>query len=374
MKFRILPVISLLVLLLSPRVAPAAVGKLIKACVDERTGVVRVLGPGEKCKNTESRIRWRAKGPRGEQGPQGDPGVTANSIQGPQGPAGLQGLQGPAGPAGAPGPEGPQGPTGAQGPQGPAGPAGQNCQLTSGDVLGKVVSCPGGAAQENVLVFIPGYSAMAMTSSTGDFILKDVEEGSYSLSLQINGNPAGAVSSFTVQAESATDLGSVCACSGGKVSCAGTCADLQSDNSNCGACGNSCASNYGCSAGVCTLLGNQGCTPGYWKNHTSSWPPTGYSTSQTLGSVFANTTLSSNSLLDALSFGGGAGLEGAQEILFRAAVAALLNASHPNVSYPRTPAAVIADVNSAISSGSRDTVLALAAALDADNNRGCPLN
>ena len=124
-------------------------------------------------------------------------------------------------------------------------------------------------------------------------------------------------------------------------------------------------------------LGNQGCTPGYWKNHTDSWPPTGYSTSQTVSSVFAQSTLypaGIASLLTALGFGGGPGLDGAAEILLRASVAALLNASHPGVSYPRTPLSVIADVNSALASQNRDTMLALAAALDADNNRGCPLN
>ena len=43
------------------------------------------------------------------------------------------------------------------------------------------------------------------------------------------------------------------------------------------------------------------------------------------------------------------------------------------MAYPRTEASVIADVNAALLQ-SRDAMLALAAALDADNNRGCPLN
>lgn len=34
-------------------------------------------------------------------------------------------------------------------------------------------------------------------------------------------------------------------------------------------------------------VGNQGRTPGYWKNHTDSWPATGYSPTQTVSSVFA---------------------------------------------------------------------------------------
>lgn len=125
-------------------------------------------------------------------------------------------------------------------------------------------------------------------------------------------------------------------------------------------------------------VADQGCTPGYWKNHTDSWPPTGYSPTQTVSSAFAQSalypTLGAASLLDSLGFAGGAGAEGAAEILLRAATAALLNAAHGGVSYPRTAASVIADVNAALATQNRDAMLALAAALDADNNRGCPLN
>ena len=126
-----------------------------------------------------------------------------------------------------------------------------------------------------------------------------------------------------------------------------------------------------------TAVGNQGCTPGYWKNHTDSWPPTGYSPAQNVTTVFSQTVLYpalSTSLLNTLSFAGGSGVSGAAEILLRAATAAVLNASHPDVAYPRSPASVIADVNNALATQNRDSMLALAAALDADNNRGCPLN
>ena len=122
----------------------------------------------------------------------------------------------------------------------------------------------------------------------------------------------------------------------------------------------------------------QGCTPGYWKNHTDSWPPTGYLPSQKVQSVFSQASLfpalGNATLLDALSFQGGSTLEGAAEILLRAGVAGLLDAAHPNVNYPRTPASVIADVNAALASGDRDTMTSVAAAIDKDNNLGCPLN
>ena len=124
--------------------------------------------------------------------------------------------------------------------------------------------------------------------------------------------------------------------------------------------------------------GTEGCTPGYWKNHTDSWPATGYSPSQTVKSVFSQASiypsLGSDSLLGALSFQGGTTLEGAAGNLLRAGVAGLLDAAHPNVNYPRMPASVISSVNSALASGNRDTMLSLASAIDADNNLGCPLN
>lgn len=122
--------------------------------------------------------------------------------------------------------------------------------------------------------------------------------------------------------------------------------------------------------------GDEGCTPGYWKvsQHHDSWEPTGYTTGQTVGSVFANASpYAGTTLVDALGFGGGPGINGAKKILLRAAVAALLNASHPDVAYPRSAADVIADVSAALA-GSRDTMLALASELDEDNNLGCPLN
>ncbi len=123
--------------------------------------------------------------------------------------------------------------------------------------------------------------------------------------------------------------------------------------------------------------GNEGCTPGYWKNHPGAWPPTGYATGQRVDSVFAGSSgypdLAAATLMEALSFAGGPGVEGAAEILLRAGVAALLNAAHPGVAYPRTVAQVVTAVDAALLSANRDTMLVLAAALDADNNLGCPL-
>jgi hypothetical protein len=123
--------------------------------------------------------------------------------------------------------------------------------------------------------------------------------------------------------------------------------------------------------------GGEGCTPGYWKNHTSSWAGTGYTTGQALSTVFDMSnfpSLGSSSLLQALSFKGGSTLAEKAQILLRAAVAALLSSSHPGVDYPRSTADVILDVNAALESSDATTILNLAGELDLDNNLGCPLN
>jgi len=76
-------------------------------------------------------------------------------------------------------------------------------------------------------------------------------------------------------------------------------------------------------------------------------------------------------LLQALNLKGGPGLCGAEEILLRAAVSALLNSC--SVSYPLSTAQVIAEVNAALASCDRATILAEATRLDGFNNLGCPL-
>jgi hypothetical protein len=120
-----------------------------------------------------------------------------------------------------------------------------------------------------------------------------------------------------------------------------------------------------------------GCTPGFWKvpQHHDSWE--GFTTTQTIGSVFdvPGTTFDSVTLLAALDFGGGPGIDGATQILLRAAVAALLNSASSGVDYTLTTAQVISQVNTALATGDRDAILTLAGQLDTFNNTGsCTLN
>jgi len=120
----------------------------------------------------------------------------------------------------------------------------------------------------------------------------------------------------------------------------------------------------------------QGCTPGYWKQsqHFDSW--VGFTTDETVGSIFTgvDASLADESLLTALQGSGGSGLVGAERILLRAAVAALLNST--SIAYPSTEADIISAVNAALATGDRSAILTLATTLDNANNGvgGCPLS
>lgn len=90
--------------------------------------------------------------------------------------------------------------------------------------------------------------------------------------------------------------------------------------------------------------GDEGCTPGYWKNHLRAWGPTGFKPTDDFDTVFGVNAFNPDlNLMQAVNLGGG-GLKA----LARHAVAALLNASHPDVESPMTPSEVIAAVQGAV--------------------------
>ncbi len=105
-------------------------------------------------------------------------------------------------------------------------------------------------------------------------------------------------------------------------------------------------------------------TPGYWKNHTDAWVD--LSPGDTVSSLFVvGEPFASWTLLEALQGGGGSGVEGATQILLRAAVCAALNVEYCDIE----DLSVIQDpVNDAIASGDRDEMLALAKYLDDISN------
>jgi hypothetical protein len=116
--------------------------------------------------------------------------------------------------------------------------------------------------------------------------------------------------------------------------------------------------------------GGEGCTPGYWRqsHHFDSWVATGFDPDQTVLSAFGEV----DPRIDALALKWAVRLRGGDlNALMRHAVAALLNAAHPEVSYAMSSADVIAAVQAAVSSGE---IEATKDALAAENEMGCPLN
>jgi cysteine-rich repeat protein len=122
----------------------------------------------------------------------------------------------------------------------------------------------------------------------------------------------------------------------------------------------------GCSA-TCELEpgGGEGCTPGYWKqeHHFGSW--VGYATGDLFDVVFGVDAPGNKTLLETLWTGGGK-----EHALGRHAVAALLNASNPDVSFMYTTADVIAIVQEAYATGEYNAAKDM---LAEQNEMGCPL-
>lgn len=81
-----------------------------------------------------------------------------------------------------------------------------------------------------------------------------------------------------------------------------------------------------------------------------------------------------NSLMDALKYKGGKGLEGAARIMLRHAVAALLNINHPDVDYPVSGVELISVVNSYLTERDRDDILFKAGVIAGYNEWLCPLD
>lgn len=140
-------------------------------------------------------------------------------------------------------------------------------------------------------------------------------------------------------------------------------------------------------------------TPGFWKNHTGgrrsgwrdAWAYTAFDPGTPLVSVFQELEgfdgLDEDNLLDAVSYKGGKGDEGAARILLRAAVAALLNASFheeqnsPDVGsdgelllpdgrvlFPHSSEVIMGLVNGLLFAPNRSAMLMVAEELDAVND------
>jgi hypothetical protein len=119
----------------------------------------------------------------------------------------------------------------------------------------------------------------------------------------------------------------------------------------------------------------RGCTPGFWKNNHGAWGATGYSPAELFDTVFGvNSSLNppgpapeflNPTLDDAVRIGGGG-----QNAMARHAVAALLNAAHPDVDYPLTATEIILAVQNAYLTGDFRTPHNL---FEGYNEIGCPV-
>ncbi len=117
---------------------------------------------------------------------------------------------------------------------------------------------------------------------------------------------------------------------------------------------------------------HEGLSHGYWKTHTDKWHF--YCTDTCLNDIFDipdEFSIGDDSFLDALNFGGGSDLEDAAKLLLQQAVAALLNAVDDEINYPLNVTEIINQVDDALDSMDRDTILDLKDLLDEYNNLGC---
>ena len=126
-----------------------------------------------------------------------------------------------------------------------------------------------------------------------------------------------------------------------------------------------------------------GYTPGWWKNHPLAWSNPPYDPdSTTLSDIgfaideavyndpllkFGRGINPNDLMMTALSYKGGKGLSGAAQILFRAAIAGLLNVEDP-INYPVDANYIITGVNNALNSYDRNTIINFALELDYYNN------
>jgi hypothetical protein len=108
----------------------------------------------------------------------------------------------------------------------------------------------------------------------------------------------------------------------------------------------------------------EGCSPGFWKNHTDTWPQ-GYSADDQVRNFLGEDAPSDLTLLEALELGGGE-----LNALLRHVVAALLNSAHADIDYPYDDDAIIALFQEAVDGGDIEGAKGL---LEEANEAGCPL-
>ncbi|HUU84139.1 MAG TPA: hypothetical protein VM243_11610 [Phycisphaerae bacterium] len=112
---------------------------------------------------------------------------------------------------------------------------------------------------------------------------------------------------------------------------------------------------------------DEGCSPGFWKNHFSEWEVTGYQPADDFDATFTVDAFDPDLTLEQAINQGGGGVKA----LGRHAVAALLNAAHPDIDFGLTVAEVISLVQGALGPGG--DIEGVKDQLDALNGGSCLL-
>ena len=124
----------------------------------ELHGYPRIVRPNERCARSEVRLAWNY----------------------------ATGLPGPAGP---PGPKGDPGPAGPPGPEGPPGEGGGGYE--DGAISGRVLSCLAGpepgtfGPEPGTTLYILGRSTYAIADNEGNFLLSDLPQGTYQVTIEV---------------------------------------------------------------------------------------------------------------------------------------------------------------------------------------------
>ncbi|MBP7110380.1 MAG: hypothetical protein KBB09_02260, partial [Firmicutes bacterium] len=116
--------------------------------------------------------------------------------------------------------------------------------------------------------------------------------------------------------------------------------------------------------------GDEGLSPGYWKNHEEDWVC--WDPDDNIRLMFPDVTkwyrLDSQTLMETLERKIKQTESNAPSILLRQAVAAVLNACHPNINYPKSAEWIISAVTHELNDGTYASMLVLAGQLDIWNN------
>ena len=181
-----------------------------------------------------------------------------------------------------------------------------------------------------------------VTEADGSYLFDDVPAGTYQICIEIPGGYAA-----TLEDEGSND---------------GIDSDINSEG--CTGC-----RVYECDkpdltrdAGLCEKKGEdggEGCTPGFWRNHLTHWAATPYSPGDKVNATFGCSLVGD----DNLTLGTVIDAPQTYGTLAFHAIAALLNASHPDVDYDLS----VGEVLEAACAGDKNTLA------DA-NEEGCPLS